>query len=286
MRVAVARDDLLVDPDSLLGATERPQPDALVEQRAGDLRAQRRLGRGAVARDDLLVDPDSLLGATERPQPEALADQRHGDLRAQRRLGRVAVARNDLLVDPDSLLGAIQIAKYDSEVVPGERCHLVERRLPRPGQHVSRFVQASMTICSGSDLEGLRVFGTLDRAAHAARAVARPPTCRARAARCSRRLDSWRCVAAARRSRNRPNRPRKRDIEGVVCCMNTRRQIAGPKLPQGVLRDRIGSTASRPIDRREDDGCALRALGIAWCVPSSGELALECRRRDEVCARP
>ena len=68
-RVAVARDDLLVDPDSFLGATERPEPEALVDQRLGDLLAQRRLGRVAVARDDLLVTPTA---SSERPSAPSL----------------------------------------------------------------------------------------------------------------------------------------------------------------------------------------------------------------------
>ena len=59
---------LVVHRELVLGALQRPEREALVDQRSGDLLAQRWFGRGAEARDDVVVHRDRVLGALQLPE--------------------------------------------------------------------------------------------------------------------------------------------------------------------------------------------------------------------------
>ena len=72
---AEAGQQLVVDGDRVLAAVERAEPEPLVDERLGDLFAQRQLGRRAEAGQQIVVDGDRVLAAVERAERDPLVDK-------------------------------------------------------------------------------------------------------------------------------------------------------------------------------------------------------------------
>ena len=76
---AEARVEGVIDGDRFLAAPERAEPEALVEQRPGDLLAEGRFAVAAEARVEGVINCDRFLAAPERAERDSLVEQRLGD---------------------------------------------------------------------------------------------------------------------------------------------------------------------------------------------------------------
>ncbi len=78
--IAEPRDQVIIGGQLLFPPLELAQRDPLIEQRLGDLLAQRQLGRGAEPRQQVVVDGNRLRTAVKRAKPDPFVEERPGDL--------------------------------------------------------------------------------------------------------------------------------------------------------------------------------------------------------------
>jgi hypothetical protein len=85
----------------------------LVDERPGDLFAQRRLGCCAEAGQHVVIGGNRVLAAVEHGEGDPLVDERLGDLFAQRQLGCCVEAGQHVVIGGNRILAAVERGEGD-----------------------------------------------------------------------------------------------------------------------------------------------------------------------------